>query len=63
MHMTLQRGADALVLMTEWNQFRNLELDRIKTLLKNPFFFDLRNVYDPQKMRRKGFRYFSVGRT
>jgi len=57
------KGADALVLMTEWNLFRNLELDRIKTLLKTPFFFDLRNVYDPQKMRRKGFRYFSVGRT
>ena len=57
------KGADALVLMTEWNLFRNLELDRIKTLLKTPFFFDLRNVYDPQKMRKKGFRYFSVGRT
>jgi UDPglucose 6-dehydrogenase len=56
------KGADALVLMTEWNQFRNLELDRIKTLLKSPFFFDLRNVYDPQKIRRKGFQYFSVGR-
>jgi UDPglucose 6-dehydrogenase len=56
------KGADALVLMTEWNQFRNLELDRVKTLLKSPLFFDLRNVYDPQKIRKKGFQYFSVGR-
>lgn len=56
------KGADAVVLITEWNQFRNLDLARIITLLREPFFFDLRNVYDPQKMRAKGFRYFSVGR-
>lgn len=56
------KGADALVIVTEWNQFRNLDLDRIKKLLKEPYFFDLRNIYDPQKLREKGFRYFSVGR-
>jgi UDPglucose 6-dehydrogenase len=56
------KGADALVIVTEWNQFRNLDLDRIKKLLKEPYFFDLRNIYDPQKLRKKGFRYFSVGR-
>jgi len=56
------KGADAVVLITEWNQFRNLDLARILTLLREPFFFDLRNVYDPQKMKAKGFRYFSVGR-
>jgi UDPglucose 6-dehydrogenase len=56
------KGADALVLMTEWNQFRNLELDKIKKLLKEPYFFDLRNVYEPQKMKGKGFRYYCVGR-
>jgi UDPglucose 6-dehydrogenase len=56
------KGADAVVLITEWNQFRNLDLARIITLLREPFFFDLRNVYDPQKMKAKGFRYFSVGR-
>ncbi|MBE0425118.1 MAG: UDP-glucose/GDP-mannose dehydrogenase family protein [Nitrospirae bacterium] len=56
------KGANALVLVTEWNQFRNLELDRIKELLKDPYFFDLRNVYEPQKMRAKGFKYYSVGR-
>jgi UDPglucose 6-dehydrogenase len=56
------KGADALIIMTEWNQFRNLELDKIKALLNGPFFFDLRNIYDPQKMREKGFQYYSVGR-
>jgi UDPglucose 6-dehydrogenase len=56
------KGADALVIVTEWNQFRNLDLDRIRKLLKEPYFFDLRNIYDPQKLREKGFRYFSVGR-
>lgn len=57
------KGADALVIVTEWNQFRNLELDRLKTLLKEPYFFDLRNIYDPQKLREKGFKYYCVGRT
>jgi len=56
------KGADALIIMTEWNQFRNLELDKIKALLNSPIFFDLRNIYDPQKMREKGFQYYSVGR-
>ncbi len=56
------KGAHALVIVTEWNQFRNLELERIKKLLKEPYFFDLRNIYDPQKMKEKGFKYFSVGR-
>lgn len=56
------KGADALIIMTEWNQFRNLELDKIKALLNSPIFFDLRNIYDPQKMREKGFHYYSVGR-
>ncbi|MEW6570339.1 MAG: UDP-glucose/GDP-mannose dehydrogenase family protein [Nitrospirota bacterium] len=56
------KGADALVLVTEWNQFRNLELDRLKKLLKEPYFFDLRNIYEPQRMREKGFVYYCVGR-
>ena len=55
-------GADALVLMTEWNQFRNLDLERVKTLLKVPVFFDLRNVYKREDVESKGFRYFAVGR-
>lgn len=56
-------GANALVIVTEWNQFRNLELDRLKRLLKEPYFFDLRNIYEPQKLKAKGFKYFSVGRS
>jgi UDPglucose 6-dehydrogenase len=55
-------GADAVVIVTEWNQFRNLEIERVKQLLKQPYFFDLRNIYDPQKMQALGFRYYSVGR-
>ena len=56
------KGADALIILTEWNEFRNLELVKIKTLLKTPNFFDLRNIYEPGKMKRLGFNYFCVGR-
>ncbi len=56
-------GADAVVIITEWNQFRNLEMERIKQLLKQPYFFDLRNIYEPQKMQALGFKYYSVGRS
>ena len=55
-------NADALVLMTEWNQFRMLDLERVRALLREPVVVDLRNVYDPVSMRRAGFRYDSVGR-
>jgi len=55
-------GADAVVILTEWNQFRNLDLVRVKALLKEPFFFDLRNIYDPNIMASLGFKYYSVGR-
>lgn len=55
-------GADALVLLTEWNQFRNLDLERIKAGLRSPVFVDLRNVYEPARMAALGFSYTSVGR-
>jgi UDPglucose 6-dehydrogenase len=55
-------GADALVLITEWNQFRMLDLVRIKSLLRQPVIVDLRNIYEPGPMREAGFRYFCVGR-
>ncbi len=55
-------GSDALVLITEWNQFRRLDLDRLRKLMKAPIFADLRNVYDPLKMREAGFTYCGVGR-
>ncbi|MDA3971198.1 MAG: UDP-glucose/GDP-mannose dehydrogenase family protein [Desulfobulbaceae bacterium] len=54
--------ADALVLMTEWNQYRALDLDRLRSVMKTPVFIDLRNVYDPVKMKEAGFQYFGVGR-
>jgi UDPglucose 6-dehydrogenase len=55
-------GADALVLMTEWNQYRALDLERVRSAMKTPVFIDLRNVYDPVKMKEAGFQYFGVGR-
>lgn len=55
-------GADALCLVTEWEQFRALDLDRIKSLLTSPIIVDLRNVYKPEDMRRRGFTYYSIGR-
>lgn len=55
-------GSDAIILMTEWNPFRNLDLDQIKKKLKTPVFIDLRNVYEPKKMAALGFKYASVGR-
>jgi UDPglucose 6-dehydrogenase len=55
--------ADAVVIVTEWNEFRNLELARLRKLMKTPYFFDLRNIYEPEKMKKLGFKYFSVGRS
>ena len=55
-------GADAVVLMTEWNQFRSLDLQELKGRMKTPIFVDTRNVYDPRKMAQAGFAYEGVGR-
>ena len=55
-------GADALVLVTEWDAFRALDLAKIKTLLKSPVVVDLRNIYAPGEMSKLGFTYISVGR-
>jgi UDPglucose 6-dehydrogenase len=55
-------GADALVILTEWNEFRALELKRLKGLLNQPLVIDLRNIYAPAKMAAAGLRYVSVGR-
>ncbi|MFQ5707565.1 MAG: UDP-glucose dehydrogenase family protein [bacterium] len=56
------KGCDALIFITEWNQFRSLDLEKIKNLMKTPVIIDLRNIYDPEKMREKGFKYSCVGR-
>jgi UDPglucose 6-dehydrogenase len=56
------KDCDALIFITEWNQFRSLNLDKIKHLMKSPTIVDLRNIYEPEKMREKGFSYTCVGR-
>jgi UDPglucose 6-dehydrogenase len=55
-------NADAFVLLTEWNQAGNLDLEKIHKLMKYPVFFDLRNMYKRAEAEDAGFRYFSVGR-
>src|SRR5436305_8941531 len=56
------KSADALVIVTEWDAFRALDLERIKQALKAAIIVDLRNIYDPQDMQRHGFKYWSIGR-
>jgi UDPglucose 6-dehydrogenase len=56
------KDADAVVIVTEWDQFRALDLDRLKTLMKAPTIIDLRNIYNPDDVRSLGFKYVSVGR-
>jgi UDPglucose 6-dehydrogenase len=55
-------GADVVVIITEWDQFRALDLERVKGLMTTPLIVDLRNIYPPQEMRDAGFRYLSIGR-
>ena len=56
------KGADALVLCTEWNEYRGVDLERVKRELKSPVVFDGRNVFDPERMRALGFEYQGIGR-
>jgi UDPglucose 6-dehydrogenase len=55
-------GTDAVVILTEWDQFRALDLDRVKLLMRKPVVIDLRNIYRPEDMRARGFAYSSIGR-
>ena len=55
-------GADATVIVTEWDAFRALDFGKVKSLMNAPVLVDLRNVYDPSEMRAKGFAYTGVGR-
>jgi UDPglucose 6-dehydrogenase len=55
-------GADAIVIVTEWDQFRALDFNRLRLLMKAPVLIDLRNVYRPEDMRGQGFEYTSIGR-
>ena len=54
-------GADAVVLVTEWNEFRNVDLDEVKRTLKSPVVIDGRNIFSPQRMREMGFTYSGIG--
>ncbi len=56
------RGADALLILTEWDEFASLDLERLHPLLKYPIVIDGRNLYDPEAMAARGFTYYSVGR-
>jgi len=56
------KDSDALIILTEWKEFANVDLERVKTLLKNPVIFDGRNIMDRHKVESSGFTYFAVGK-
>jgi UDPglucose 6-dehydrogenase len=55
-------GCDALIVVTEWNEFKQLDLDKVKSLLKSPVIYDGRNIYEPGRMKEMGFTYRAIGR-
>src|SRR5262249_22222531 len=55
-------GADAVALVTEWNEFKFLNLERLRGVMRRPLVFDGRNLWEPERMRRLGFEYHSIGR-
>ena len=59
----MRKGAHALVIVTEWDAFRALDLERVKTAMAGLVLVDLRNIYEPAEMRRHGFTYVSIGRS
>jgi UDPglucose 6-dehydrogenase len=58
----MAKGCDGVIVVTEWNEFKQLDLDLLKSILRNPVIFDGRNIYDPESMREKGFIYRAIGR-
>jgi UDPglucose 6-dehydrogenase len=58
----LAKGCDALLVLTEWNEFKNIDLDSVRRTMKQPVIFDGRNIYDPLEMRKRGFIYRGMGR-
>ncbi|RZA06469.1 MAG: UDP-glucose/GDP-mannose dehydrogenase family protein, partial [Proteobacteria bacterium] len=56
------KGVDALVIVTEWNEFRTPDFERIKGLMKSPLIFDGRNIWKPESAKKRGFTYFGIGR-
>lgn len=59
---SMSEGCDAMMVITEWNEFKQLDLEKIKGLLKTPIIFDGRNIYDPAMMKKMGFKYRGMGR-
>jgi UDPglucose 6-dehydrogenase len=59
---TAAEGADAVILLTEWNEFKLLNLERLRAVMRRPVIFDGRNLWEPERMRRLGFEYYSIGR-
>ena len=55
-------NSDALVIITEWSEFKELDLRKIKSLMRNPLIIDGRNMYSPEKLKKEGFMYISIGR-
>jgi UDPglucose 6-dehydrogenase len=60
---TVAEGADALILVTEWNEFKQLDMQRIASSMRRAVMMDARNIYDPETMRSLGFRYLGIGRS
>ena len=56
------KGADALAVVTEWNEFREPDFPRMRKLMRSPVIFDGRNIYNPEQMQAQGFTYYSIGR-
>jgi UDPglucose 6-dehydrogenase len=56
------KGADALVIVTEWNEFRRPDFSRMRTLMRAPIIIDGRNLFTPEQMKQNGFTYYSIGR-
>lgn len=54
--------SDCLIILTEWNEFKQIDLNKVKKLMKNPVIFDGRNIYDPDDLKKLGFKYYSIGR-
>jgi len=57
------KGADALAVVTEWNEFRTLDFQRMKKLMRSPVVFDGRNIFNREELRKMGFTYYGMGRT
>jgi UDPglucose 6-dehydrogenase len=58
----LARGCDAIMILTEWNEFTNIDMEKVHQVMKQPVILDGRNVYNPVEMRKMGFRYRCMGR-